>query len=456
MSASDFSRELLAAGVVALYLAMCAAIFWRERRHHLRAEREAASLAPSANSAPPWLVAYASQTGSAEQLAWQTARALRTAGAPARVLPLGELTADHLASAGHVLFIVSTYGEGDPPDNAALFAQRVLGTALPLPNLRYAVLALGDREYVNFCGFGRSLDAWLREQDAQPLFDRIDVDKADDASLVVWQHQLGHVAGTRDLIDWQAPAYDTWRLVERRHLNPGSAGDATYHLELEPVSGDAPHWQAGDLVQLRLPADPSRPREYSIASLPSDGRVHLLVRQRHRQDGSLGLASGWLTAQAAIGGTVELRLREHRNFRVGDNASRALLLIGNGTGLAGLRAHLKARALKPSRNWLVFGERNAAHDQYHAAELADWRQQGVLERCDLVFSRDGGEHRYVQDRLRGEAGRVREWLDAGAAVYVCGSLEGMAGGVDAALVEIAGQDGVDRLVEEGRYRRDVY
>ena len=52
--------------------------------------------------------------------------------------------------------------------------------------------------------------------------------------------------------------------------------------------------------------------------------------------------------------------------------------------------------------------------------------------------------------------RLREWLDDGAVVYVCGSLQGMAPGVDAALADVLGQDGVDALVEAGRYRRDVY
>jgi sulfite reductase (NADPH) flavoprotein alpha-component len=75
---------------------------------------------------------------------------------------------------------------------------------------------------------------------------------------------------------------------------------------------------------------------------------------------------------------------------------------------------------------------------------------------DLAFSRDQTERIYVQQRLREQAGTLRVWLEEGAAVYVCGSLEGMAPGVDTALVEIIGTGGVERLAEEGRYRRDVY
>jgi len=80
----------------------------------------------------------------------------------------------------------------------------------------------------------------------------------------------------------------------------------------------------------------------------------------------------------------------------------------------------------------------------------------VLERVDLAFSRDQAAKVYVQDKLRDAADAVRAWLADGAAIYVCGSLEGMATGVEGALVEIVGRAEVDRLIDLGRYRRDVY
>ncbi len=73
-----------------------------------------------------------------------------------------------------------------------------------------------------------------------------------------------------------------------------------------------------------------------------------------------------------------------------------------------------------------------------------------------MFSRDAAGGEYVQDRMRARADTLRAWLADGAVLYVCGSLEGMAGGVEAALVDIIGRGGLDQLVEEGRYRRDVY
>ncbi len=460
----DALREV-AAGLVALsYLGLCAATWRRHRARQSQAERARAGLSPAAASVadtPPVLVLHASQTGTAEQLAWQAAQALHAAGVPARLCSLSQLQVEDLRSAERALFVVSTYGEGDPPDAAAPFVRRVMAAQPPLAlhHLHCGVLALGDSSYRHFCGYGRALDRWLRLCGAPRLFERIEVDQGDPAALLTWQHEVARIAGTSDLPEGPAAQpFEPWRLVVRRHLNPGSLGGPCFHLELEPSAGGAPRcWESGDLVQVLPPGDAQRPREYSIASLSADGRVHLLVRQERRADGTLGAASGWLTDGLACGGEISLRVREHRHFRLGDNAQRPLILIGNGTGLAGLRAHLKARAAAGAGPaWLVFGERQAAHDAYYRDEIDAWLASGVLERADLVYSRDTPERPYVQDLLRAQAARLRTWLARGAAIYVCGSRVGMASGVEASLIEALGQDGVDQLMVQGRLRRDVY
>jgi sulfite reductase (NADPH) flavoprotein alpha-component len=362
-----------------------------------------------------------------------------------------------LASATRVLFIASTYGEGDAPDTAAQFAGRLMAAGVDLSHLHYAVLALGDRNYANYCGFGRALDAWLAQQGATRLFDRIDVDRGDARALAEWQHHVGRLAGTMDAPDWDAPAYGDWRIVARTLENPGSAGAPLYRVALAPTAGALPAWEAGDLAQVSPPADPEHPREYSIASLPIDARLELLVRLQRREDGSPGAASGWLCAQAREADVVRLRLRAHERFRLGANARRPLVAIGNGSGLAGLRGLLKARiAAGLHDNWLLFGERNQIHDFLLRDELQAWRDDGRLAHLDLAFSRDQAERRYVQDVLRDRADRLREWVERGAAIYVCGSLQGMAGGVHEALGAILGEQALDALTDEGRYRRDVY
>ncbi len=444
----DTARLALTAASFAAYGLTCLLPWLRHRR-----KRAAARAAGSDG----WIVAHASQTGIGAELAEQTAATLRLAGIDVRLCEIGTLTNDTLQRTERILFIASTYGEGDPPDAAAAFADRLMTRQLPLPRLHYGVLALGDSSYAHFCGFGRALDGWLAAQGAQPLFDRIDVDRGAASAIGVWRQQLSHLAGTSDAPDWGAPAFAPWRLAARHLVNPGSAGAPVYHVELVPEEGALPAWQSGDLVQVAAPGDPDHPREYSIASIPADRRVHLLVRLHRHDDGSPGVASGWLCEGAAVGATVALRLRQHRRFRLEENFARPLVLIGNGSGIAGLRGHLRARAaVGHGRNWLLFGERNAAHDLHYGAELQALRDAGMLERLDLAFSRDQPERVYVQDVLRRQAGALAEWMRQDAAIYVCGSLDGMAGGVDAALRDILGTEQVDALATQGRYRRDVY
>lgn len=458
------ARYLLAACVVLVYASLCAALFWRERRRQVAGETARNALLAADGAMPSIAVLFASQTGYAEQLAWQTATALRAAGMHARLLSLSELDRSTLTGFERALFIVSTYGEGDPPDAASVFVRKVMDAAPDLSRLSFGMLALGDANYVNFCGFGRQVEGWLKQQGARELFARIELDNADPVALQRWRDELSGLGAAANMPAWEDAVFDTWRLERREHLNPGSAGNPIYHVEITPPPGESfagsylmPHWEAGDLVEIIVPADPDRPREYSLASLPADGALHLLVRKEVHGDGTPGAASGWLTEGAAIGAEVRLRLRPNRNFRLGANAERPLILIGNGTGLAGLRGHLKGRAqVGQRRNWLIFGERSAAHDLLYGDELDAWAASGVLERLDRVFSRDRGERLYVQDRLKAEAGRLREWIAADAAVYVCGSLEGMAAGVDQVLVQVLGREVVDQLIAEGRYRRDVY
>lgn len=502
-------RLLWSAALVAVYVAWVAGSAWRRARR-TRGPIVPASMESRAGAPIPVWVVHASQTGFAEQLAYQTAQALRAGGVDVVEAPLSGLDARSLAAARRLLVVASTTGEGDAPDTAAAFVRGVMATAPSLAHLEYAVLALGDRDYDNYCAFGRELDHWLQHQGAKPLFDRVEVDNGDAGALRHWQHHLRGLSDGADLPDWETPAYGEWTLRARRHLNPGSAGEPCFHLELAPPAGEAVSWQAGDIAELGprhdpgdveqflhqcqlagetrvrigdaaislrdwlsacvLPTPETGPdpqaladrlqrlphREYSIASLPADGAVHLLVRRMPLPDGRAGLGSGWLTEHAAIGARIDLRLRRNTAFHPPAD-DRPLILVGNGTGLAGLRALLKARiAAGHRRNWLLFGERNVAFDRFHGDELETWRSQGWIEPLDRVYSRDQPRRLYVQDRLREQVDPLRRWVADGAAIYVCGSLQGMAPGVHAALEEVLGVAALERLADEGRYRRDVY
>ena len=453
------ARITVALLLVALYGLLCWLVCDRHRQRKRLAAREAAALLPAANPGTPMLVLHASQTGQAEDIAWQSARFLHVAGEPVRLAALGEIRRADLQAATHLLVIASTAGEGDAPDSAVTFVRDVMGAtdALDLKHLRIGVLALGDSSYTHFCRFGRTLDAWLRRQGGQPMFGRIEVDRLNPQAMAQWRHQLSHLGGPADLPDWDAPVFAPWTLRARRHLNPLGQGGGVFHLELVPAGNAVlPNWAAGDLVQVAIKNQ--RPRDYTVASLPADGCVQLLVRRSCQADGRPGQASGHLSSQLAVGEVVALRLRANPRFRIGANANRPLILIGNGTGLAGLRAHLKGRAAQPAPSdaWLLFGERQATHDAHYRAEIEAWQAKGLLARVDWAFSRDQAEPRYVQHVLAEQAVRVHEWAAKGAAIYVCGSLQGMASAVDEALRKALGDAWLNTLTEQGRYRRDVY
>ncbi|PZP84803.1 MAG: iron-uptake factor, partial [Stenotrophomonas maltophilia] len=134
-----------------------------------------------------------------------------------------------------------------------------------------------------------------------------------------------------------------------------------------------------------------------------------------------------------------------------------MLLIGNGTGIAGLRSLLREAAQAGEHgHWLLFGERQRAHDALFAEEIAAWQAQGHLARVDRVYSRDATGAGYVQHRLQAATDALHAWLARGAVIHVCGSLQGMASGVDRVLRQTLGDEAVESLLENGRYRRDVY
>ncbi|HEY0332495.1 MAG TPA: sulfite reductase flavoprotein subunit alpha [Stenotrophomonas sp.] len=493
------------AASLALYAALCGAIAWGARDRPVRPARASTSASPHASQT---LVVWASQTGFAHELAARSVEALAGAGVSARALPLDRVDAATLQQAERVLIIASTTGEGDPPDHATGFIRHLLPSVHALPHLRYGVLALGDRSYARFCAFGRQLDEWLSHRGAHALFDRVEVDNADPGALRHWQYLLAQLGDGNTNTDWERPAYGRWRLAARERSNPGCHAPAC-RLSLQPTEDQHLVWQAGDIAEIgpchpaaRVQAwldahgadgneiasgatlrewisrsqwpsttdhtaradldtwvanlQPLPHREYSIASTPAEGFLGLLVRSQRNADGKPGLGSGWLCDHAEVGGEIALRIRSNPGFHAPDPAT-PLILIGNGTGVAGLRAHLRARIEAGARrNWLLFGERHGVHDAHYGQDLKAWQADGWLPRLDVVYSRDGGTHRYVQDALLMAAPLLRRWVEDGASIYVCGSLQGMAPAVDAVIEETLGSAMREALLASGRYRRDVY
>ncbi len=215
------------------------------------------------------------------------------------------------------------------------------------------------------------------------------------------------------------------------------------------------------------------PRMYSIASsqLMASDNVQTTVRVvrydahgRSRQ----GLASGHLGERAPVEAAIPIFLHANGLFRLPEDSSAPVIMVGPGTGIAPFRAFLQERKGKGETgdNWLFFGEQRRALDFLYKDELEAMHADGLLTRLDTAFSRDQAKKVYVQDRMQENAAELYAWLERGAYFYVCGDASRMAKDVEMALLDAIAkgsngtlehaQEYLDGMKKAKRYQRDVY
>lgn len=178
-------------------------------------------------------VIYGSQTGNAKRAAESLAAEAEAAGLSVRMLradayPLRELKDERLLSV-----VISTQGEGDPPDDSQGFVEFLLGRRAPeLKQLQFSVLGLGDSSYAKYCEIGKRIDARLAELGAKRLHDRADADIDIEAVAGPWRAGLLQKLRDQTATNASLPAKATVTPLRRAVAASAHGREAPFAAEL--------------------------------------------------------------------------------------------------------------------------------------------------------------------------------------------------------------------------------
>ncbi len=209
-------------------------------------------------------ILYGSQTGNGQALAEELSKQLEADGLYVTLSSMSDFKTNSLKKLENLLLIVSTHGEGDPPDNALPFYEFLLGNRAPkLEHLNFSVLSLGDSSYEFFCHTGKELDERLLELGANQLCPRVDCDLDYDEQAIDWftsvatklneQQGVGTSSGRASMGSAVIPSESTYsrtnpfqaEILENINLNGQGSNKETRHLELSLEDSNL-HFEPGD------------------------------------------------------------------------------------------------------------------------------------------------------------------------------------------------------------------
>jgi sulfite reductase (NADPH) flavoprotein alpha-component len=249
----------------------------------------AAQPAAPARPAEPITIVYASESGNCEKLANNFAKSARKTGLKPTLIDMADLDVSTLASAKKLVFIVATWGEGEPPARAVRGYGELMGEGAPrLDGIEFGVLALGDTAYVEFCAIGKKIDERLAALGGKRVVDRVDCD-------LDFEEPAGRWLG--DAIKVLAPPVDADRgrviavdfgakpagssntdiveaeITELTNLNSSRSNKETVHFVLS-FDGAVPPYEPGDSLDLYAENDPAYVDELlKLAGLSADAKL---------------------------------------------------------------------------------------------------------------------------------------------------------------------------------------
>lgn len=220
----------------------------------------AAAAAPAASA--PLLVVYGTESGNAEALSADTVKTAKKRGFKATMKNMADISPGDLAKASNLLVIVSTWGDGDPPEGAVPFHTEFMNESFDLSKVRYSVCALGDTSYEQFCKTGKDFDSRLEALGAQRVADRKDCDVDYDEAYGEWVEAALTALKPADATPAAvAPAafaaapgveygkknpFDS-ELLEKVLLNGEGSAKETWHYELS-LEGSGLSYEPGDAL----------------------------------------------------------------------------------------------------------------------------------------------------------------------------------------------------------------